>query len=99
MGASFRNIGEIQALAGCDRLTISPALLEELENNLELLERALSETNTGETMKKEPLSESEFRLRCNEDAMASEKLAQGIRQFVADQRALEALLESLIKNL
>ncbi len=91
MGASFRNIGEIQALAGCDRLTISPNLLQELEDNASTLEKVLQPLDST---KERPslLTEKEFRFQLNEDAMATEKLAQGIRQFVADQRSLESLL-------
>lgn len=91
MGASFRNTGQIEALAGCDRLTISPDLLDELgasEGELpEALSRAQAATNIGQ-----PISESDFRFEHNESAMASEKLADGIRRFVADQVKLEAAL-------
>ena len=91
MGASFRNIGEIQQLAGCDRLTISPALLEELANEPGELEVKL----VGKGASKTPgdrLTESEFRWAMNEDAMATEKLSEGIRNFAADQVKLEVLL-------
>lgn len=94
MGASFRNCGEIEALAGCDRLTISPALLEELHNDNGTLERVLSPENTGEAIAKTDVSEAQFRFDLNEDAMATEKLAQGIRQFVVDQVNLEQLLKA-----
>ncbi|SDI75046.1 transaldolase [Billgrantia gudaonensis] len=94
MGASFRNMGEIVALAGCDRLTISPALLGELAESEGELERRLSPSD-AETSPPEPLDEAEFRWALNEDAMASEKLAEGIRKFTADQRKLEALLGEL----
>lgn len=91
MGASFRNTGQIEALAGCDRLTISPDLLDELgasEGELpEALSRAQAATKIGQ-----PISESDFRFEHNESAMASEKLADGIRRFVADQVKLEAAL-------
>lgn len=91
MGASFRNIGEIQALAGCDRLTISPSLLEELANTAGDLSAKL--VNTGITSsKQEALSEQAFRWQHNEDAMATEKLAEGIRNFTLDQIKLEDLL-------
>ncbi|RDV29033.1 transaldolase [Alteromonas aestuariivivens] len=93
MGASFRNIGEIQALAGCDRLTISPQLLEELANEPGELTAVLS--YSGET--KTPgaaLTEDQFRWDMNEDAMATEKLAEGIRNFAADQVKLEAMLKA-----
>ena len=91
MGASFRNTGQIEALAGCDRLTISPDLLDELgasDGELpEALSKAQAATQTGQ-----PISESDFRFEHNESAMASEKLADGIRRFVADQVKLEAAL-------
>ncbi len=93
MGASFRNIGEIQSLAGCDRLTISPALMQALaEDNSDLNQRL---TNTVESEDiRESLTESQFRWRMNEDMMAHEKLAEGIRNFAADQVKLEQLLAS-----
>jgi len=92
MGASFRNIGEIQALAGCDRLTISPQLLEELANETAALPRQL--VDAGATASPEQsLSETQFRWDMNEDAMATEKLAEGIRNFAADQGKLEAQLQ------
>jgi transaldolase len=97
MGASFRNVGEIEALAGCDRLTISPALLEELEGDNGKLERVLSPEKTGDSIDKADFSESQFRFQVNEDPMATEKLAQGIRQFVVDQVNLEQLLKARAK--
>ncbi|HDR1131042.1 TPA: transaldolase [Pasteurella multocida] len=91
MGASFRNVGEITELAGCDRLTIAPALLKELQENSAPLERKLS--YTGEVKAKpQPLTEAEFYWAHNSDAMAVEKLADGIRKFAADQEKLEAML-------
>ena len=91
MGASFRNMGEIVQLAGCDRLTIAPALLKELEATEGKLERKL--TDNGVTGPRPlPLSETEFRWMMNEDAMATEKLAEGIRGFTADQIKLENTL-------
>ena len=92
MGASFRNTGEIEALAGCDRLTISPQLLAELNESNGYLERRLSPKNNIQEREKVSLSEADFRFQMNEDPMASEKLADGIRQFVNDQRQLENLL-------
>lgn len=92
MGASFRNIGEIQALAGCDRLTISPALLEELANQPTPLERVLKDEGVKSTPGK-ALDEVSFRWAMNEDAMATEKLAEGIRNFAADQAKLETMLK------
>ncbi|GEK72205.1 MULTISPECIES: transaldolase [Halomonas] len=94
MGASFRNSGEITALAGCDRLTISPALLEELEQSQGTLTRCLTPLD-AETRTPEPQNEADFRWALNEDAMATEKLAEGIRKFMADQRKLETLLGEL----
>ncbi|QFU01208.1 Transaldolase B [Halomonas sp. THAF5a] len=94
MGASFRNSGEILALSGCDRLTISPALLEELAGTSGTLTRRLTPLD-AETRAPEPQDEAEFRWAMNEDAMATEKLAEGIRKFMADQRKLEALLAEL----
>ena len=91
MGASFRNTGQVLALAGCDRLTISPDLLGALEASEAPVERAL--VAGGERAERPAaLGEAAFRWQHNEDAMATEKLAQGIRNFAADQRKLEALL-------
>lgn len=92
MGASFRNVGEILALAGCDRLTISPALLEELSRREGELPRRLQPRETGQA-RPQPLSEAEFRWQQNQDAMATEKLAEGIRNFAIDQEKLESLLQ------
>ena len=91
MGASFRNTGQIEALAGCDRLTISPDLLDELAASEGDLPEALSKEQPA-TLVGEAISESDFRLEHNGSAMASEKLADGIRRFVADQVKLEAAL-------
>ena len=92
MGASFRNIGEIEQLAGCDRLTISPQLLQELENDNGALARKLDASNTGSAIAAQHDSEAHFRYAMNEDAMATEKLAEGIRKFAEDQLALETQL-------
>lgn len=92
MGASFRNTGEVLALAGCDRLTISPALLSELSQMQGELTRHLTD-NGATTAAPEQLSESQFRWALNEDAMATEKLAEGIRKFAIDQRKLEHLIQ------
>jgi transaldolase len=97
MGASFRNIGEIEALAGCDRLTISPQLLQELEQDKSELKRVLSPSNTGEAIAKRAETEQSFRFGVNQDAMATEKLAEGIRGFVKDQINLENLLKASVK--
>lgn len=95
MGASFRNLGEIEALAGCDRLTISPQLLQELDQDHGTLTRVLSPSNVGESIAKQIETEASFRFGVNQDAMATEKLAEGIRGFVKDQLNLENLLKSL----
>lgn len=92
MGASFRNTGELEALAGCDRLTISPGLLGELEADTGNLDRVLSSENSGEAIAKNIENETQFRFSMNEDAMATEKLAEGIRNFVKDQINLEQFL-------
>lgn len=95
MGASFRNTGEIEALAGCDRLTISPQLLGELEADQGKLERALTPGQSTTAVDRLTENEAQFRFSMNEDAMATEKLAQGIRGFVADQISLEKYLSGL----
>lgn len=92
MGASFRNAGEIEALAGCDRLTIGPKFLEELSEDDGELPRRLSPESIAEYQDCRIKGEADFRLQLNEDAMATEKLAEGIRAFMADQLKLEALL-------
>jgi transaldolase len=96
MGASFRNSSEILALAGCDRLTISPALLEELANSEGTLNRVLQADNAREPSVL-PMTQAEFRWQLNEDAMATEKLAEGIRGFEADQLKLEVLIGDHLK--
>jgi len=93
MGASFRNVGEIEALAGCDYLTIGPNYLEELRNDEGSLDQALSADDTGKAQDKLSLDEKTFRWMQNQDAMATEKLAQGIRAFALDQGKLEDLIE------
>ncbi|QOR16008.1 transaldolase [Haemophilus parainfluenzae] len=93
MGASFRNVGEIIELAGCDRLTIAPALLKELQENSTALVRKLD--YKGEVKAKpQPLTEAEFYWQHNSDAMAVEKLAEGIRKFAVDQEKLESMLSA-----
>ncbi len=94
MGASFRNAGEIEALAGCDRLTISPALLQELAADEGELVRQLDALAARSTEPRASPTESAFRYELNADAMATEKLAEGIRNFVADQLRLEKLISS-----
>ena len=96
MGASFRNRNEIIALAGCDRLTIAPALLKELEATQGSLERKLIDSGAMEA-RPIPMTEAGFRWAMNEDAMATEKLAEGIRGFTVDQIKLEnTLAEKLL---
>uniref|UniRef100_A0A486XSR3 Transaldolase n=1 Tax=Rheinheimera sp. BAL341 TaxID=1708203 RepID=A0A486XSR3_9GAMM len=92
MGASFRNTGEVLALAGCDRLTISPALLAELSQMQGELTVHLTDSGATTPAPAE-LSESQFRWALNEDAMATEKLSEGIRKFAIDQRKLEQLIQ------
>ena len=94
MGASFRNLGEIEQLAGCDRLTISPDLLAQLAEDSGELTRKLTPSSKG-AAPSERLSEQQFRWDLNQDAMATEKLAQGIRNFAIDQVALETLLKGI----
>ncbi len=90
MGASFRNQGEIEELAGCDRLTISPGLLQELQNDTGQLTQKLSAERAQEmSIDKISLNEKQFRWMLNEDAMATEKLAEGIRSFSRDLEKLE----------
>jgi transaldolase len=95
MGASFRNIGEIEQLAGCDRLTIAPALLGELEKDTGTLERKLTPVTDIEEAP-EAITEAEFRWEMNQDAMATEKLSEGIRNFAIDQNKLEEKLAALL---
>ena len=97
MGASFRNTGEIRELAGCDRLTISPQLLDELSNSYETVPTKLKSDNTGAEIKYNLGQESDFRYEVNSDEMATEKLAQGIRGFAADQEKLETWLKETYK--
>lgn len=95
MGASFRSKGEITALAGCDLLTISPNLLKELEESNETLELKLDATKSREMdLVKIPACEKSFRWLMNEDAMATEKLAEGIRKFTVDLLKLEQFLKT-----
>jgi transaldolase len=92
MGASFRTTGQLEALAGCDYLTISPNLLEALAQDQGELKRALDPQHLGAAVAQEVLTESRFRMALNEDAMSTEKLAEGIRLFCRDLKALKALL-------
>lgn len=99
MGASFRNTGEIIELAGCDLLTISPSLLNELQATEGTLETKLTVENVEKRSRDEitPLTEEAFYWAHNEDAMAVEKLSEGIRKFAIDQGILEELVADLIK--
>ena len=94
MGASFRNVGQVLALAGCDLLTISPELLDELAGTAGEVPRALDAAQV-EPAATIDLPESRFRWQLNEDAMATEKLAEGIRAFAADADKLEKIIAAL----
>ena len=90
MGASFRKVDQIMRLAGCDLLTISPDLLEEMKgDSAEVMRRLSPEFAKNLTEKKLHLDEKTFRWMHNQDAMASDKLSEGIRKFYADARKLE----------
>jgi transaldolase len=93
MGASFRNTGQIIALAGCDLLTISPDLLAQLQQSSAPVTRVLPSADYPSTQRIH-LNESDFRYVLNNNAMATEKLAEGIRLFAADTVKLEQLIES-----
>lgn len=98
MGASFRNIGEIKALAGCDLLTIGPSLLKELENDAEEITPQLSAEHAAKmNLEKINIDEPTFRWMLNEDAMATDKLSEGIRKFAVDAVALENLIRKHIE--
>jgi len=95
MGASFRNKGEIVELAGCDLLTISPGFLSELQSNDDNVERKLSpDAAQSMDIERVEISEKSFRWMMSEDAMATEKTAEGIRNFAADIRKLETMIQS-----
>ncbi|MEP2781899.1 MAG: transaldolase [Pseudoruegeria sp.] len=95
MGASFRNTGQIEALAGCDRLTISPALLQELDAAVADLPQKLDAANTS-GVAPVPMDEGDFRWAMNEDPMATEKLSEGIRNFNKDTEKLYKLIEDAL---
>ena len=98
MGASFRNIGQIVALAGCDLLTISPELLAQLQAAEATIERRLDPAAAKQAkIHAATFNEAEFRYALNDDAMASDKLAEGIRAFAADAVRLDAMIEALRK--
>jgi transaldolase len=99
MGASFRNIGEIEALAGCDRLTISPQLLDELAKSDAGLQRKLDPAaRSADTPARMELDEKAFRFMLNEDAMATEKLAEGIRLFAKDLQTLREMVSKRLNS-
>lgn len=97
MGASFRNISEIQLLAGCDKITIAPSLLDQLAKETTPLKRRLNPKVQNPEKKLAPFTQSDFLFLHNEDPMAVEKLAEGIRNFNKDTRKLEAYLQGRIQ--
>ncbi|RPH30159.1 transaldolase [Buttiauxella warmboldiae] len=97
MGASFRRVEQVLALAGCDRLTISPPLLKELSEQQGTVVRRLEPGNSVEN-RPQPLTESEFYWQHHQDPMAVDKLAEGIRLFARDQEKLEAMLVEMLRN-
>jgi len=99
MGASFRNTGEIKELVGCDLLTISPNLLQEMKEDHSVLSLKLSEAKAKESeLSKIEIDESAFRFQMNEDEMATTKLAEGIRKFSADVCSLEKMLGEMLSS-
>lgn len=99
MGASFRNTGQITELAGCDLLTISPSLLEKLSNSSEKISQKLSKDKAEKLdIEKVSLDEKKFRWLLNEDAMATEKLAEGIRKFAVDAVKLEDMIKAELQK-
>ena len=98
MGASFRNVGQILELAGCDLLTISPELMKELSESHDTVDRKLDSGKCEERgLKRLELDEKKFRYLLNEDAMATEKTAEGIRKFAADIAKLEKFVASKLR--
>lgn len=98
MGASFRNVGQVRALAGCDLLTISPSLLSELADSTEAIVQHLSEAKAKQLeLEKVKVNEAVFRWELNEDQMATDKLSDGIRKFAADAVKLENILKEKLK--
>ncbi|KAG7837055.1 hypothetical protein KL943_001094 [Ogataea angusta] len=102
MGASFRNVGEIEELAGCDYLTISPTLLEAMVNSSTKIEKVLDSAKSSQFCKLDQLAlidnEPMFRFNLNEDQMATEKLSEGIRKFASDTESLLDLLKTKIQQ-
>jgi transaldolase len=98
MGASFRNVGQILELAGCDLLTISPELMKELSESYDTVDRKLAPENAKDAeVKRLELDEKKFRYLVNENAMATEKTAEGIRKFAADIAKLEKFVAGKIR--
>merc|ERR1711963_1304090 len=98
MGASFRNVGEVTALAGCDLLTISPKLLAELDKSTDAIPQLLSVEASAKTdLAKIEMNEKVFRWILNEDAMATDKLSEGIRKFAADQRKMDQMVKEMLE--
>ena len=98
MGASFRNVGEVTALAGCDLLTISPKLLAELDKSTDAIPQLLSAEAAAKTdLAKIEMNEKVFRWMLNEDAMATDKLSEGIRKFAADQRKMDQMVNEMLE--
>jgi len=97
MGASFRNKEQVIELAGCDLLTVSPSLLQELMNLESLIDRKLSKENKSD-VPKTVLTEAEFRWRLNQDDCANFKLAEGITKFAEDLVKLENEIRDHLKN-
>lgn len=96
MGASFRNTSQILELAGCDLLTISPDLLQKLADTTSTISAKLNkETALASDLQKISLNEKTFRFQLNEDAMATEKLSEGIRAFCADTVKLEQIIAEI----
>ncbi len=100
MGASFRNVGEVTGLAGCDLLTISPKLLAELEASTAEVPAVLSAeaAKVKEGLEKLDMDEKAFRWMMNEDQMATDKLSEGIRKFAADQNKMDAMVRNLLQG-
>ena len=97
MGASFRHVKQVEALSGCDALTIAPNLLNQLKSDTNILIQALNQCSLDQRASKIDAKEQNFRWLMNEDAMATEKLAEGIRQFSIDTNKLEKLILDRIK--
>lgn len=98
MGASFRNVGEVTALAGCDLLTIAPKLLAELEKSTDPVPQLLCADASAKTdLAKIEMNEKVFRWMLNEEAMATDKLSEGIRKFAADQRKMDQMVKEMLQ--